>query len=60
MVGALGGWLWLLVPVILLWAAGMTLAVLSKILASPDRDIRVRIRLLPSPRIEIDARPGSS
>ncbi|HEX3789783.1 MAG TPA: hypothetical protein VHW44_18090 [Pseudonocardiaceae bacterium] len=53
---------WLAGLVLLLvlgWTFGLMLALLNKILASPQRDVSVRVRLLPWPRFEIDVRNNS-
>ncbi|MFE0022298.1 hypothetical protein [Amycolatopsis sp. NPDC059021] len=50
-----------LVAVTMLVVAGVvTLALLKRVLDSPDRDVRVRVAVFPRPRIEIDAKatPG--
>lgn len=64
MVAALSwGESWLFALVVLLpfvWAPCVVLVLLSKIFASPERDINVRIRLFPWPRIEIDAKASVS
>ncbi|MGH3620598.1 MAG: hypothetical protein ACRDQ5_02255 [Sciscionella sp.] len=39
---------------VLVWTFGLALALLSKILASSDRAVRVKARPLPWPRVEID------
>lgn len=44
------------IAVLLLIAASTVLLILKQILASPDREIAVRVRLLPSPRIEVEAK----
>ncbi|MFG1641319.1 hypothetical protein ACGFMK_13610 [Amycolatopsis sp. NPDC049252] len=38
------------------WTAGIVLALVHKILAAPERDIRIRIRVVPWPRVEIDVK----
>jgi hypothetical protein len=43
----------LLVLAILCWTLGIVLAVLGKLHRLPDRDVRVLVRPLPWPRIEI-------
>jgi hypothetical protein len=52
----------LIVLAILAWTLGFVLAVLGKLLRAPDRNVRVSVRPLPWPRIEIDIgaadRPG--
>ncbi|GGM68585.1 hypothetical protein GCM10012275_43800 [Longimycelium tulufanense] len=54
---AVGPWLFLMALFLLLASAfGSALALLSKILATPGRDVRVRVGLFPRPGIEIDVR----
>ncbi|MFD9892853.1 hypothetical protein ACFWY9_26205 [Amycolatopsis sp. NPDC059027] len=51
-----------LVAVTMLVVAGVvTLALLKKVLDSPEREVRVRVRVavFPRPRIEIDAKAAS-
>ncbi|MFD9957641.1 hypothetical protein [Amycolatopsis sp. NPDC058986] len=49
-----------LVAVTMLVVAGVvTLALLKKVLDSPERDVRVRVAVFPRPRIEIDAKAAS-
>lgn len=58
-----GLWLVILVAVVMLpVAGGVALALLARVLASPERDVRVRVWGLPRPGIEIDAKavPASS
>jgi len=43
----------LLVLAVLLWTLFLVLAVLGRLLRAPDRDVRVIVRPLPWPRIEI-------
>jgi hypothetical protein len=50
-----GAWL-MLVVLILGWTACVVLALVHKILAAPERDIRVRISVVPWPRVEIETR----
>ncbi|WP_020667500.1 hypothetical protein [Amycolatopsis nigrescens] len=45
-----------LVVVLFAWATCIALLLLNKIVASPGRDISIRIRLCPWPRIEIEAK----
>jgi hypothetical protein len=45
-----------LVFLLLTWTAGMVLALVHKVLAAPERQIRIRIHLVPWPRVEIEAR----
>jgi hypothetical protein len=46
----------ILVVLILGWTACVVLALVHKILAAPERDIRVRISVVPWPRVEIETR----
>lgn len=50
----------LLVLAVLVWTLGLVLAVLGKLLRTPDRDARVVVRALPWPRIEIDVAAAGS
>ncbi|MET9001922.1 hypothetical protein [Amycolatopsis sp. NPDC004169] len=50
-----GAWLFLVV-LILGWTASVVLLLVHKILAAPERNIRVRISVVPWPRIEIETR----
>ena len=45
-----------LVFLLLAWTAGVVLALVHKVLAAPERQIRIRIHLVPWPRVEIEAR----
>jgi hypothetical protein len=44
----------LILLVVLVWTFGLVLALLSKILSSPDRAVSIKVRPLPWPRVEID------
>ncbi len=41
---------------LLAWTTRIVLAVVSKILAASERDIRIRIRVVPWPSVEIDVK----
>ena len=43
----------LILLIVLIWTLGLVLAVLGKLLPAPDRNVRVSVRPLPWPRIEI-------
>ena len=50
-----GAWLFL-VALILFWTACVVVVLVHKILAAPEREIQVRIRVVPWPHVEIHAR----
>ncbi|MEV5837991.1 hypothetical protein [Nocardia sp. NPDC052112] len=49
-----------LVLIALLWAGFVAIVLLAKVLSAPDREIAIRIRMMPWPRIDIDAKASSS
>ena len=55
-----GVWLAVAGVVVMLAVSGcVALALLAKVLAAPKRDVRVRVQVVPWPRIEIDVKAGS-
>ena len=59
MVALTSGNSWLFVSVVALtlrWIAWLALALLTKVLSSPEREVSVKIRVIPWPQIEIEAR----
>jgi hypothetical protein len=52
-------WLFVLVVVLTLaWAGWLALALLNNVLAAPQRDVIVRLRLTPWPEVAIESRPS--
>ncbi|MEV2222851.1 hypothetical protein AB0E01_23600 [Nocardia vinacea] len=48
-----------LVLIALLWAGFVAIVLLAKVLSAPEREIALRIRMMPWPRIDIDAEAAS-
>lgn len=48
-----------LVLIALLWAGFVAIVLLAKALSAPEREIAIRIRMMPWPRIDIDAKAAS-
>ncbi|MEU0507129.1 hypothetical protein [Nocardia sp. NPDC005998] len=50
---------WLVVMLIVMafaWAGFVAIVLLAKVLSAPEREIAIRIRMMPWPRIDIEAR----